>query len=192
VPLKVFINGLPATDPDNIKKAIVATSKILTTPPSGNEKSLSIIKKFIKHDKDFSCPMGGFKTGELIRNFVDKGLAFLFTGQQATVLNDLGKKIGPAKSQGLAQFNTTKTFEANALATNYFQKIETFLAAPRLRIKESVNAQTRMYEGEPLELNIHATSKGQMGKAGFKLDIDDISFSKTSAALQTVQAPPAK
>ena len=180
VPLKVFIDGMPSTDVANVKKAVVATAKILTSTANGNQKSLSMIRKFIKYDRDFSYNAGGCKSGELIRNTVSQGEAYLFTGEHAKVLNELGKKIGPVKSQGLAQFNTTKTFEANTFAKNYFDKMRDFLSYPKIRIKEFINPKTRAYEGEPMELHIHAKSKGQMGKAGFKLDIDAIDFSKTS------------
>ena len=100
----------------------------------------------------------------------------MFTGIHAEVLNDLGKKVGPAKHAGLVQHGTVKTFYAKSLATDYFEKMKTFIENPKIRIKESVNQNTRMYEGEDVELNIHAKSSGKMGKPGFKLDINDITW----------------
>jgi len=191
VPLKVFINGLPSTDVANIRKAVVATSKILTSPANADQKSLSIIRKFIKSDRDFSYTDGGVKSGVLIRNIISQGQAYLFTGEHAKILNELGKKIGPAKSQGLAQFNTTKTFESSTLTKNYFDKIREFLSYPLIRVKESINPKTRMYEGDLLELNILAKTEGKAGKNGFKLVIDDISFQPIKK-LQVIVAEPAE
>lgn len=178
VPVKVFIDGRPSANPVNIRRAVRGLEHILTNPANGEQSLIAIKKDFVSHDRDFNYFGEKMASGMLIRNIVDKGVAYLFTGEHAKILNELGKKIGPEKSRGLEYLGTTKTFESNVLAKKYFERIQTFLSYPKIRIRESISLQTRMYIGDEVELHINAKSVKDLGKKGFGLNLENISFKK--------------
>ena len=182
MPMKIFIDGKISGSEDNIHRATIKLTEILKGPAKNDEKKLSIIRKFAQHDRDYSYESGylGFsgEKGKLFRNIIDKTCAYFFTGPQAETMNKIGRKIGPAKGNGKARFENTNTFEAKALAHQYFEQARNFIANQKIKIREFLDPKTRQYSGNELTLNIYTKSSGVYGKKGFKLDVEDIEFSR--------------
>lgn len=189
IPTKVFIDGLPSADPENLKRAVVATTKILTKPYKGNEKFKQIILNFSRVVRDFKYNSEGAKSGEVLRNNINEyGGVFLFSGAQAQKLHKPAKLIGPEKTSGLISHGTVKTFEVHALGTQYGKSINSFINDFKLRLTETIfgrGVSGKVTKGDPLEMHIHAKSIGTFGKRGFKLDIDRISFEKVNKTPQS-------
>ena len=179
MPVKVFIDGSPSVDSLNVKRAIRALSEILFQPAKDNQAAKKIKQVFSLHDRDFRHIDGSGDKSEVLRNRPFNGLSYIFTGKQAEQLDGIGRKIGPAKGRGLDDFGTTKTFEAKALAKEYFEQIEKFISSnSKAKIREKINPETGAYEGNELGLCILTKSQGKPGKKGFKLTVDDIVFRK--------------
>jgi hypothetical protein len=180
LPARVFIDGNPSTDAENIKRAVRALSEILFKP-SNDSKTAEIKHVFSEYDRDFHSVESAEDKSNVLRTRVlrSDGISYLFTGPQAQKLDELGREIGPAKAKGLRIFGTTKTFEAMSKVRDYFGKIRQFIDSNMVsHVHERINPQTRAYEGEKLGLHIHAKSEGTPGKKGFKLTIDNIFFRK--------------
>lgn len=175
VPLKVFIDGAPSADPKHIKRVVVALQKLLTSKAT-DTRAIAIKKTFRDIDRDFRFPIGDYVSGTLIRNSVHRGTSYLFTGPHAEELDKLGRKIGPAKAEGVKCCGTTKTFEVKKLINEYFKKMSEFVSNSRLRIRESINPNNRMYVGDEVKLSIYAKSNGKFGTDGLRVNIEGISF----------------
>lgn len=177
IPVKVFIDGYPSVDHKNLSRAVRALSEILFQPAQNNEMAKTIKQMFVKYDRDFRHVDGSGDKSQVIRNKTYNGVAYLFTGPHAEQLDEIGRQIGPAKSRGLDNFGTTKTFEAKARAREYFEKIEQFINSnSKSKIRESINSETASYQGQELGLCIFTKSQGKPNKKGFKLVIDGIKF----------------
>lgn len=182
VPMRVYINGKPSADAANIRRATRLLTKVLKGPSGDNEHARHIVKTYAKYDKDYDYRSGclGYNspTGSLFRNYIDRTQAYFLTGKQAMEIEALGRKIGPAKSDGLYRLGSTKTFESKSRINDYYDRIKYFIQNPVLRIRENISPTTNAYEGKPLTLNIYTVSDGNYGKKGFQLLLDDIDFSK--------------
>ena len=159
IPIKVFIDGEKCTDIPLIHKAIRALVKIVTKPADNNANTIR--QNFLSIDPD-TRPFNGVVRP--IRNRIYGDISYLFTGQHATSLDELGKLIGRAKSNGIA---------SKSIHTNYFNKIKEFIN-PNLtkRIK---------YQDKEIGLHILTRSKGNPNKKGFKLIIDKIQVRRIEA-----------
>jgi len=186
--VRVFINGDRSIRTSNIRRGLREAQHILTNPANGDEKLKAIKSTVLTHVKDLQY-YGGKTTniGEIIRNIVHEkqGVGYLFTGPQATKLNELGKLIGPEKHAGLEVLGSTTTFESKVAVKNYFAKVEDFINNRVIRVKESINPDTGLYQGDEMILNLYTTSIGEPGTKGFKLNID-------SAVWEKANQPPAK
>jgi len=136
---------------------------------------------FAGHDRSFNLVASSDKKGNVLRNYVPKNsdIAYLFTGSQAQALDKLGKKIGPEKAAGKKRCGTTKTFEAQNRAHQYFDKIMQLINDNmNAHMSETITPTTRDYKGRKLGLQIEAKSQGKFDKKGFKVIIDRIIFRK--------------
>lgn len=176
MPVRVRIDNLDCANTDDIKKVIVKFNKILRGPAKGNEKNVNIVQRFAQVVKDYcfqSGYMGFNKKAVVTRNYVDGKSAFIFTGFHANKIQELGEKVGPAKSSAYERLGTTKSFETQSLTRNYFDKIREFIANPSTRIYGRFSNDTPAQE---VGLVISAKSNGKYGKPSFKLDIEGIGF----------------
>lgn len=178
VPLKVFINGELQADSQMVKKAVVATSKILANPACGNQKFIGVKHEFMRYDRDFASREGKPKSGTIIRNFVQNGISYLFTGIHAEQIDKIGRMIGPAKATAKKAYGSTKNQTVSALGRMYYDKIREFISFPKARVREFIDPKTRMYAGDEMELRIYAASEGEIGNKNFKINVDKVEFKK--------------
>lgn len=154
IPIKVFIDGEKCTDISLIHRAIRALVKIVTKPAGNNTNANTIRQVFLTLDHDASFFNGVVRP---IRNGLYRDISYLFTGQHATRLDELGKLIGRAKAKGN---------DPRDIQVNYFNEI-----------KQLINPQLTeriQYQGKKIGLYIFTRSEGTPNKKGFKLMLDKI------------------
>ena len=179
LPVKVSIDGHPSADVKNIRRVLKQLSNILFAPKNDREKLMRRV--FAEHDRSFSLIESSDDKGNVLRNYVPKNsdISYLFTGAQAQALDELGRKIGPARAKGLRICKNPKTFEAQSRAHQYFDKImQLIYSNGTAHMSETITPKTRVYQGRNLGLQIEAKSQGKFDKKGFKVIIDRIIFRK--------------
>lgn len=178
LPIKVSIDGCPSADAKNIKRVLRQLSNILFNPQNDKEKLIRSV--FAKHDRSFSLVASSDEKGNVLRNYISKNspIAYLFTGSQAQALDEIGRQIGKARAKGKRICNTTRNFEAQNKAHQYFNKIMQLIHSNQAaHMCETIDSK-RTYRGKKLGLQIEAKSQGVFDKKGFKIMIDRIIFRK--------------
>lgn len=173
---RVFMDGIECAQEDMIKSVITSFNKVLRGPAKDNPSALNIIQKFARVVKDYEYKSGfwGFgKTQVVTRNYIDNNSAYIFSGIHANMINDLGKKIGPAKAQANSRIGSTHSFEVQSLTRNYFDKMHEFINNSKTRVFGKFDQSTQL---EEVGLIISAKSNGKPSQKGFKFHVDNIYF----------------
>jgi len=191
--VRVFVDGDRSIKTSFLRKGLREAQHILTNPANSDETKKAIKSVVLTHVKDLQY-YGGKTTniGEIIRNVVDekKGVGYFFTGPQATELNRLGKIIGPEKHDGLEVIGSTTTFESKLAVKNYFARVKEFIDNKIIRVKESVNPDTGLYQGDEMVLNLYTTGIGNPNKKGFKLNLDSAAWEKANQPTPNIETKP--
>lgn len=172
---RVFINGMPSTDPQNIQRAQRALVKILVGPTNKNPQHQKISAIFAQGDRDYSyerayngyLQVKGETASNYFRTINDRIGQFIVTGQYAKKLKEFGKKLGQVR-QMQNQHGVPNSFELHAAKENYGKYVHTCL--------NSFTARTK-FNNKPAILNIFTKSSGTYGKKDFKLAVQDVSWS---------------
>ncbi len=168
IPIKVKIDGKVAANEENIKRGIRLASKVFNGPIQGlSIEEKNIARTLSQIDKSYKFTNAWAEKVYLVRNLVDKTTAYLFTGIHAEKLGQLGKKIGPAKSNAIARFGNSKSFESSKLANNYFDEARKMIDNPNARLK---------YDNKDVGMIIDTKSNGKYGKSTFKMFLDKVSY----------------
>ena len=190
VPVKVQIDGKDVYSEKLVRPAVLQLTAILGGPIKNNEKFLAIAKKFGLVDPDFSLTKAilGYpvlfgekkvQPSNYFRYISKKHSHYLLTGKQAEKVKELGKEVGHEK-EALKQRCQTESLDLKVAQSNYFGTINQFIRKQSLRLTESFNPETRERFGEPVSLVIHLSSNKKYGEKGFKMELNDISFTKSS------------
>lgn len=195
VQARVFVDGRRSIRTSNMRRGLRGVQHILTNPANGDPQLIAIKSNILTHLKDYHYY--GEKVhniGEYIRNVVHEKEAagYLFTGPQVTKLNELGKIIGPEKHAGLEVIGSTDTYESSLAVKKYFKQTTDFINNDKIRVKESLNPDTGLYQGDEMILNIYTKSQGEPGKKGFKLDIDSVSWETARPQVKPEVKPESK
>lgn len=189
LPVKVRIDGREVYSEKNVRPAVLQLTAILAGPIKNNEKFLAIAKKFGLVDPDFHLTqaISGYPVlyGEKkvqpsnYFRFISKKHNYLFTGEQAKNLRELGKTVGlerhAAKLRG-----DKDSLDLQIAQGKYYSAINQYIRSQILRVSESYNFNTREKEGAPVDLVIDMISNKKYGEKGFKMELNDISFTKSS------------
>lgn len=184
VPVKVFIDGMETFDKKNIKSACRKLSNVL----AGTTKRLDISDTFAKFDPDYKSYFA--RTGypkitsgenpqpsDFFRCIDGGSQMYIFTGNEAFKLRELGKKIGSNKTE-CKHRNIQNSFDLHTAKRLYGSTIMNFLRSAKLRITEGFDNLTGIKYGRPVTLQINMSSNGKYGLSTFKMNIDNIEFSK--------------
>lgn len=184
VPVRVFIDGMETIDKKNIKSACRQLSNIL----AGATKRYDISDTFAKFDPDYKSYFA--KTGypkitsgekpqpsDFFRCIDGGSQMYIFTGNEAFKLRELGKKIGTNRTESKHR-NIQNSFDLHTAKRLYANTIMNFLRSTKLRITEYFDNLTGTRYGRPVTLNINLTSNGKYGLSTFKMNIDSIEFNK--------------
>ncbi len=192
IPLRVHIDGMETFNQKNIRSACRQLSSILAGPAGDDQKKINIIKEFAKHDPDYSIHYGlkGYpnlkgekkkmQPSDYFRCIVDKTKSYLFTGDQAKRLRELGKAVGQ-EQQICKSRKIPNSFDLQVAKRNYGFTIANFIRSTKLRLRETFDNITKQKIGKPMELNIHMTSNGKYAQSNFKMNIDNITFTPANS-----------
>lgn len=190
IPVRVFVDGMETYNSKNIRTACHQLSTILAGPARNNQHKLNLIQQFAKYDPDYNLQAGingytrlpdGRKTqpSDYFRCICDETQSFLFTGLQAIKLKELGKSVGKEQSACKAR-KIPNSFDLMEAKRKYGYAIANFIRSKKMRIYENFNRTTREASGAPVTLNINMNSNGKYGLTTFKINLDSISFTKSS------------
>jgi hypothetical protein len=163
VPVKVFVNGEKSQDIKIIRRVIRAFIKMLQDDKMNDDKTRAFRGFFSKNDPDFRMSIP-------IRNAITSDISYLFTGGHSIQLNNLGRKIGPAKSNSFKIFGTTQNAEAKSKVQAYFEKIKSF-------IKNNHSARIKS-QGHEIGLHIYTTTTKIPKKRTSQLNIDRMTVNR--------------
>lgn len=190
VPVRVQIDGKEVYSEKLVRPAVLKLASILAGPVKNNEVLLNIIRKFGAVDMDYSVIKGinGYpkhfgqkkvQPSDHFRYIGKRHSHYLLTGKQAEKLKELGKEVGHEK-EALKKRGMSESLDLKVAQGNYFGTINEFIRKQSLRLTESFNPETHQRMGEPVSLVIHLSSNKKYGEKGFKMQLEDISFTKTS------------
>ncbi len=188
VPLRVYIDGMETFNQKNIKSACRQLSTTLAGPVGNDIKKINIIKEFAKFDPDYVIQYGfqgypklkgqkkNMQPSDYFRCIADDMKSYLFTGEQAKKLREVGKSVGQEQQICKAR-RIQNSFDLQVAKRNYGFTIANYIRSTKLRLRETFDSITKQKVGKPVELNIHMTSNGKYAQSNFKMYIDKITFS---------------
>jgi hypothetical protein len=157
----------PATIPENVKSVLYSFSRVLSKGKRESGTLASDLLKIVKeniHDYNNTSKVD-------MRTFVNNVRGYIFTGKEAELLEDAGKKLGPAKQYGRIFYGTPSTSEVKFLSGNYRNTAYNLIR----------NGFKRLWKNsEPQEMHIfvHPEEKTIKGKKVTHFIIENISFVK--------------
>lgn len=187
VPLRVYVDGLETFNQKNIRAACRQLSAVLAGPSKNEQKKINIIKEFAKFDPDYVLQFGfngypkikgtkkNMQPSDYFRCIVDDMKSYLFTGEQAKKLRELGKAVGQEQQTCKAR-KIQNSFDLQVAKRNYGFTIANYIRSTKLRLREKFDTLTKQKTGKPVELNIHMTSNGKYAQSNFKMFLDKITF----------------
>ena len=113
---------------------------------------------------------------DYFRCIADDMKSYLFTGEQAKKLREVGKSVGQEQQICKAR-RIQNSFDLQVAKRNYGFTIANYIRSTKLRLRETFDSITKQKVGKPVELNIHMTSNGKYAQSNFKMYIDKITFS---------------
>lgn len=153
IPVKVFINGLPTTNVENIKEAVKQAVKILQKHDTKHPEADTFVRTFKNNVPDYSIPDEKVNSSNpIIRNLINEMYQFLFTGPQVGELHKLAKSVGIARREGVELVGKAKTYESLQKGKDYRSKAVEFIKNHNLRLKEKDS-------GQELELRIYTKTE---------------------------------
>lgn len=194
--LELIVDGSPCTDVEVIETAVHNLSKLITKPYKNPAKSQPLVDEFVNYDRAFTQYDGHKKPNVPIKFCIDRltNIAYLFTDMHAATIKELGKKLGMTKCKIKAELKAL--YPGNAFPNEHLESLikEEVKADPRVRaasiaysnkikdylspeyekimVRERINPESRMYEGEPVTLRILASADAK--------NIEKIKFIKDS------------
>lgn len=191
VPVRVFVDGMETFNQKNIRAACRQLSAALAGPTKNDAKKIGIIREFAKFDPDYrlECGYNGYpkinnrknmQPSDYFRCIADNTHSYLFTGEQAKKLKELGKAVGQ-EQQACKARKIANSFDLQVAKRNYGFTIANFIRSTKLRLRETFDPLTKIKNGKPVELNIHMSSNGKYAQSNFKMFLDNITFSKAEA-----------
>lgn len=187
VPLRVYIDGMETFNQKNIRSACRQLSSTLAGPAGNDSKKINIVKEFSKFDPDYIIQYGlhgypklkgqkkNMQPSDYFRCIADDSRSYLFTGEQAKKLRELGKSVGQEQQICKAR-RIQNSFDLQVAKRNYGFTIANFIRSTKLRLREAFDITTKQKTGKPVELNIHMASNGKYAQSNFKMFLDKISF----------------
>ena len=188
VPVRVFVDGMETFNQKNIRAACRQLSATLTGPAKNDAKKINIIKEYAKFDPDYKFEYGlngypkqwnkkNMQPSDYFRCIADNTRSYLFTGDQANKLKELGKAVGQ-EQQACKARKIANSFDLQVAKRNYGFTIANFIRSTKLRIRETFDIITKQKTGKQVELNIHMSSNGKYAQSNFKMFLDNITFSE--------------
>lgn len=179
VPLRVFVDGIPAVSESQVSHVVNSVSKALTLRAKGQPLAHQIVEQFRLHDAAFCHQDGTFKAGSPIKLIMSDNKPYLFTGPHAIEINKILKSIGIQKKAELKITKAEKAVGPAYIRTlgNLISKIDEFIFnTPKIQLREFFNPQTRAYSGNEVDLVVFAKHQKKAGKEGSELVIEDLFF----------------
>lgn len=146
VPMRVFIDDLPAFESQHIEKVVRKILSMLKNPQAYGSNKNQLSRAFKEKVWDYKIPLKKTKENEnLIRTYLgDKGIVYLFTGTDAESVFIKGKAIGQAKAtakratESPIEFKSINTFGIKKAKEYYHNFIEQLIQDPKKRLKELI------------------------------------------------------
>ena len=166
IPTRVFVKKqgedlyAPSVDTDIQKKGIRTFQDQLNC--SSKIRDIDAIKYFSSVVKDYFYT--GQRPNSPVRNYVsDAGsfFTYMFTGEAAARLGQKGKNIG--KNIGSEDANDCRT-----PSQIYSDELKAILSDSKQYLRESINPETKQYEGSRQCLNIFVDEYEEKGKSKVK------------------------
>lgn len=188
VPVRVFVDGMETFNPKMIKSAARHLTSTLFGPASTNPHQSAIVKEYAKFDPDYVLQNGLFghprikqgqkaQPSDYFRIIADNNASYLFSGEQAKKLKELGKAVGAeqfvCKTRGI-----NSSYDLQVAKRNYGFCISNFIRSTKLRLRENFDCKTKIKSGDLVELNLHFNSNKKYGQNNFKMFLENISFTK--------------
>lgn len=169
VPIRVFVDGHETLDPKLVRSASRQLTAALIQPQKTQSKAIAEL--FSKFDPQYK--KGGYpeksKPSDFFRCLIDRRGNFLATGEQALLVNKLGKDIGKEK-QVCHERRIHDSLDLIIAKKKYGHTISQILTSTALRLKNAANSM------RPVTLNINMKSNGKYGLSSFKMQLSDILF----------------
>lgn len=190
VPVRVMIDNKEVYSDKLVRPAVLQFASILAGPVKNNERLINIIKKFGLADIDYSVTKGinGYpklfgekkvQPSNYFRYIFKKHSHYLFTGPQAQKVKELGKEVGIERKSAKLR-GDSESLDLHVAQSNYYGAINEFLRKRVFRLTESFNPESHEKVGEPVSLVLQMSSNKKYGEKGFKMELEDISFTKSS------------
>lgn len=183
VPLRVFVDGMPAASESQVSHVVNTISKALSLRAKEQPLAHQIVDQFRLHDAAFCHTDGTFKIGAPIKLVMNDNLPYLFTGPNALEINKILKSVGIQKKYELKLTKAEKAVGPNYIKTlsNLISKIDEFIFhTPKIQLREFFNPHTRLYSGKEVDLVVMAKQQKKTGKEGSELVIEDLFFKEKS------------
>jgi len=169
VPIRVFVDGYETFDEKLIKSATRQLTSRLTEPKKPENHAIARI--FAMFDPKYK--RNGYpektKPSEIFRCILDRGRAFLATGEQAELINRLGKDIGLEK-QLCRERRVENSLDLIVSKRKYANTLSAIISSANFRLREMCESF------RPVTLNINMNSNGKYGLSTFKMKLDNILF----------------
>lgn len=151
VPLRVFVDGQQKFEPSIVRSATKKLTSALIKPKE-NPELAELFKKYDPQYRKGGYPQNA-KPSDFFRLIIDRYRGvFLATGNQASLLNELGKNIGREKAL-CKERRTDRSLDLLVANQKYSDAIATMLSSANLRLCEITD------RWRPATLNINIQGK---------------------------------
>ncbi|MFA7657912.1 MAG: hypothetical protein WCY19_00600 [Candidatus Gastranaerophilaceae bacterium] len=162
---------------ENISGAIRSLVRLLEGRQQMEKADKEAFLRMFNNIPDYEMPEKPVKACSLVRYYSKNGDAYLFTGKDAKIVNEIGKKFGPAKQ-------TTKTLDVALLGEKYGNAISNLISNTSRQLKIMLKKGEKR---EPVELHIYADClprKLKNGELRYDFKIYKLSFEKIGTPLE--------
>lgn len=155
IPVKVFYDGKQALNKTNITRGCDRAIKAMCGPLEKNPNMRSELKYLERFDKDYSLYNAyyGFPQEGRVGSTVFNGDGYIFTGEEAKKIKEIGKEIGhelkKCKEKGVKE-----SYELHCARDNYIREVRKFVGEKSRRIRDIFEQDGKMVE-KPITMEIH-------------------------------------